>query len=55
MSASKVALGRILFHDTRLSGDDTYACASCHRQELAFTDGRALAIGLTASSTREAP
>ena len=47
MSAAKVELGRHLFHDTRLSGNGTYACASCHRQELAFTDGRARALGAT--------
>ena len=47
MSAAKVDLGRHLFYDTRLSRDGDYSCASCHRQELAFTDGRALAIGTT--------
>ncbi len=26
----KVALGKSLFHDVRLSGDDTVSCASCH-------------------------
>jgi cytochrome c peroxidase len=47
MNAAKVALGRALFYDTRLSGNRTFACASCHKQELAFTDGRAHAIGST--------
>jgi len=47
MSPAKVELGRHLFHDTRLSGNGTYACASCHRQELAFTDGRPRAVGST--------
>jgi len=47
MTAAKVELGRYLFYDTRLSGNGTYACASCHRQELAFTDGRARAVGST--------
>lgn len=47
MSEAGVALGRILFYDTRLSGNGSYACASCHRQELAFTDGRARALGST--------
>jgi len=47
MSAAKVALGRVLFYDTRLSGNGSYACASCHRRELAFTDGRAQALGST--------
>lgn len=47
MTAAKVELGRQLFYDTRLSANGTYACASCHQQRLAFTDGRALAVGVT--------
>jgi cytochrome c peroxidase len=47
MSDEKVELGRRLFYDTRLSVNGTVACASCHRQALAFTDGRAVAIGAT--------
>ncbi len=47
MSATKVELGRWLFHDTRLSGNQTMSCATCHLQALAFTDGRALAVGST--------
>ena len=47
MSAEKVELGRYLFYDTRMSGSGTYACATCHLQELAFTDGLAHAIGET--------
>lgn len=45
MNAAKVAVGRRLFYDTRLSGNGTQSCGSCHRQDLAFTDGRAQAIG----------
>ena len=41
-----VALGRRLFYEKSLSLDNTVACASCHRQELAFTDGLALAEGV---------
>lgn len=47
MTAEKVELGRHLFYDERLSANGTQACASCHRQELAFTDGLALPIGST--------
>lgn len=47
MTAEKVELGRHLFHDVRLSGNETQSCASCHDQALAFTDGRALAVGST--------
>jgi cytochrome c peroxidase len=47
MTEAKVRLGRRLFYDVRLSGNGTYACASCHQQKLAFTDGRARALGST--------
>lgn len=47
MTRAKVELGRRLFHDPRLSDNGTYSCATCHRQELAFTDGRARALGST--------
>ena len=47
MSAAKVELGRHLFYDRRLSASGTAACASCHRQKLAFTDGLPRALGAT--------
>jgi cytochrome c peroxidase len=47
MSAAKVELGRRLFYDKRISVNGKEACATCHRQELAFTDGRARAQGTT--------
>ena len=47
MTADKVALGRHLFYDKRLSADGTMACASCHEQARAFTDGRAVSPGVT--------
>ncbi|MEZ4306473.1 MAG: di-heme enzyme [Polyangiaceae bacterium] len=47
LSEEKVELGRRLFYDTRLSGNQTYSCASCHDQKLAFTDGLGQAIGST--------
>jgi cytochrome c peroxidase len=46
-SAEKAELGRHLFYDERLSGNGEQACAGCHRQELAFTDGLPTAIGST--------
>jgi cytochrome c peroxidase len=45
-SAAKVELGRKLFFDTRLSADGTVACATCHKPELAFADGKAVAEGV---------
>ena len=47
MNVAKVSLGRRLFYDTRLSGNETFSCATCHQQAHAFTDGRARAIGST--------
>lgn len=41
-----VALGRKLFYEKRLSGDDTQACASCHLQENAFSDPDATSEGI---------
>ncbi len=51
MSEEKFQLGRSLFYDKRLSGNGTYACASCHFQNLAFTDGKAVATGSTGEHT----
>ena len=44
---AKVELGRHLFYDVRLSGNGSQSCASCHRQELAFSDGIATSVGST--------
>jgi cytochrome c peroxidase len=52
MSSAKVELGRRLFHETHLSSTGRYACASCHRPELAFTDGRPHALGATGESVK---
>jgi len=47
MSTAKVELGRRLFYDRRMSLNGKQSCADCHKQELAFTDGRAQAQGTT--------
>jgi cytochrome c peroxidase len=47
MSDAKVELGRWLFYDTRLSGNNSMSCATCHIQNLAFTDGKAQSLGST--------
>lgn len=54
MSAAKVALGRRLFNETRLSITGDVACVNCHRPELAFTDGRARAQGATGEPLKHA-
>ncbi|MGI9478363.1 MAG: MbnH family di-heme enzyme [Hyphomicrobiaceae bacterium] len=56
MSSAKIELGRRLFFDIRLSGPGYMACATCHKPELAFTDGRKVAIGVTGQRhTRNSP
>ena len=47
LSPAKIELGRHLFYDQRLSGNQTQACASCHKQSLAFTDGLPVGVGST--------
>ncbi len=47
MTPAKVELGRFLFYDKQLSGNQTQSCGSCHEQKLAFTDGLAQAEGST--------
>lgn len=44
-TAGKVALGKQLFFDPRLSGDNTMSCATCHLPGKAFGDGRSRAKG----------
>jgi cytochrome c peroxidase len=50
MSEAKVELGRYLFYDPRMSINGKQSCASCHKQELAFADGRAVGLGTTGES-----
>lgn len=47
MTREKVTLGQHLFHDPRLSADGSLSCASCHQQSRAFTEARAVSIGIT--------
>jgi cytochrome c peroxidase len=46
LAARKVALGKRLFHDVRLSGDLTVSCASCHDLAKGGTDNRAKSPGI---------
>jgi len=41
-----VYLGRMLFYEIKLSGNNTISCGSCHQQDKAFTDGRAFSPGV---------
>jgi cytochrome c peroxidase len=47
-------LGQFLFFDTRFSANGKVSCASCHQTARAFTDGRALAQGMSVG-TRNSP
>jgi cytochrome c peroxidase len=52
----KIALGRTLFFDRRLSGDGTMSCATCHIPELAFSDGQDISMSYpTTRNWRNAP
>ena len=42
----KVALGRALYFDKRLSADGTVSCATCHDPAAAFADNRPVARGV---------
>ncbi len=46
MSEEKVALGRALFFDKRLSIDESISCASCHLPKYAFTDQKIVSTGV---------
>lgn len=46
LDPEKVRLGRRLFHDKRLSGDGTVACASCHDLNRGGMDGLPQAVGV---------
>lgn len=46
MTIEGVELGRRLFYDPILSGDSTMSCATCHKQELAFSDDVSFSMGI---------
>ena len=46
VDAAKVQLGKELYHDTRLSGDGTISCASCHAIETAGVDNHQFSDGI---------
>ena len=45
-SKDDATLGRVIFYDTKLSADGTVSCASCHKQELAFSDDKVVSDGI---------
>ncbi|HSP97647.1 MAG TPA: cytochrome c peroxidase [Candidatus Dormibacteraeota bacterium] len=46
VTPERVALGRRLYFDTRLSADGTLACATCHDVSRGFTDQRPVSEGI---------
>ena len=52
LTVQKIELGRHLFYDRRMSVNGTTSCGTCHRQELAFTDGKGRAVGATGEQHR---
>lgn len=46
IDSRKVELGKRLFHDRRLSADNTVSCASCHDLRQAGVDHRATSLGI---------
>jgi cytochrome c peroxidase len=48
-TAAEVELGRSLFWDPILSGEQDVACATCHHPRFAYADGIALSIGVGGS------
>ncbi len=56
MTADKVALGKSLYFDKRLSADNTVACSTCHDPALGFADGKKVAVGIkNQKGTRNSP
>ncbi len=52
----KIALGKMLFFEPRLSGSGQIACASCHEPDMYWSDGRAVSFGHNRTPlTRNAP
>jgi cytochrome c peroxidase len=44
-TAQQIDLGRYLFFDPVLSGDETLSCAHCHHPDYSLSDGRARSMG----------
>lgn len=51
ISDNRATLGRVLFYDKALSKNGTVACASCHKQELAFSDNSKFSQGFEGKET----
>ena len=47
-------LGRVLFYDKRLSLNNAISCASCHQQDIGFSDDRQFSLGFAGGETGRA-
>lgn len=56
ITRDKVALGRSLFFDPRLSVDNSVSCSTCHSPQIAFSDNRKVSLGVESrAGDRNAP
>jgi cytochrome c peroxidase len=46
ITPAKIALGRMLYYDTRLSADQTVSCNSCHALDQYGVDHRSVSLGI---------
>ena len=46
LTKAKIELGRQLYFDTRMSGDNTISCASCHHPDHGFTKPERFGVGI---------
>jgi len=52
ISNAKATIGRVLFYDKNLSINNTISCASCHKQEFAFSDPEIVSSGVSGGITQ---
>jgi len=50
LTDARMALGKQLFYDTRLSADNSISCGSCHKAEYAFAEPFSLSKGIDGRS-----
>ena len=53
MTAAKIELGKLLFFDKRLSGDNSLACTECHNPKTGWTEHEATAAGIKDKDGKE--
>lgn len=49
MTKDGIELGRMLFYEKKLSGDNSQSCGSCHQQQYAFSDNKVFSEGIDGS------